>query len=139
MQNQTSIRICLNCNKDIFDSKIKVCPYCDCIDLMDKENYNEVIMNYQQASPNKKQYFYNDPVFIKIMCYHPDKFKRISVPSQINPSQQSSPHTPHCPTCNSTNVQKISVAKKATGFALIGIFSSNFGKTMQCKNCGYKW
>lgn len=63
MQNQTLIRICLNCNKDIFDSKIQVCPYCDCIDLMDKENYNEIILNYQQASPNKKQYFYNDPVF----------------------------------------------------------------------------
>ena len=46
---------------------------------------------------------------------------------------------PHCPTCNSTNVTKISAVKKATGFALIGIFSSNFGKTMQCKNCGYKW
>lgn len=50
-----------------------------------------------------------------------------------------SSNTPRCPTCNSTNVQKISVAQKATGFALVGIFSSNFGKTMQCKNCGYKF
>ncbi|MBQ8825121.1 MAG: hypothetical protein IJZ64_07855 [Ruminococcus sp.] len=48
-------------------------------------------------------------------------------------------NTPKCPTCNSTNVAKISTAKKAFGFAAVGIFSSNFGKTMECKNCGYKF
>lgn len=44
-----------------------------------------------------------------------------------------------CPTCGSTNVSKISTAKKAVGFATVGVFSSNFGKTMECKKCGYKW
>lgn len=53
--------------------------------------------------------------------------------------EKPAPNIPRCPTCNSTNVTKISAVKKATGFALVGIFSSNFGKTMQCKNCGYKW
>lgn len=46
---------------------------------------------------------------------------------------------PKCPTCGSSNVEKISTAKKAVGFAAVGVFSSNFGKTMHCKQCGYKW
>lgn len=46
---------------------------------------------------------------------------------------------PKCPTCGSTNVEKISTTKKAIGFVAVGVFSSNFGKTMHCKNCGYKW
>ena len=37
------------------------------------------------------------------------------------------------------NVERISTAQKAFGFALVGLFSSNLGKTMHCKNCGYKW
>lgn len=46
---------------------------------------------------------------------------------------------PKCPTCNSTNIEKISTGKKLVGFAAVGVFSSNFGKSMKCKNCGYKW
>lgn len=46
---------------------------------------------------------------------------------------------PKCPTCGSTNINKISSGKKAIGFLTVGVFSSNFGKTMECKNCGYKW
>ena len=48
-------------------------------------------------------------------------------------------NVPKRPTCGSTNVEKISTAKKAFGFAMVGLFSSNLGKTMHCKNCGYKW
>ena len=48
-------------------------------------------------------------------------------------------NTPKCPTCGSTNIEKISTTKKAVGFVAVGIFSSNFGKTMHCKQCGYKW
>lgn len=86
--------------------------------------------------------FYNDPTFIKMMSYHPDLFKR-ELPKQIyhntSPSQSTSKNVPKCPTCGSTNVEKISTAKKAFGFAMVGLFSSNLGKTMHCRNCGYKW
>lgn len=46
---------------------------------------------------------------------------------------------PHCPTCNSTNVKTISTTKRMTGLFFAGLASSNLGKTMECKNCGYKW
>lgn len=53
------------------------------------------------------------------------------------PSHQ--PNVPHCPTCGSTNVQKISGMKRWLSVGLFGLASSDVGKTMVCKKCGYKW
>ena len=58
---------------------------------------------------------------------------------QASLDKQREQNKPKCPTCGSTNVEKISTTKKAIGFVAVGVFSSNFGKTMHCKNCGYKW
>ena len=69
-------------------------------------------------------------------------FLSSNIKSYVSPTQPSHPtlqNTPKCPTCGSTNVEKISTAKKAFGFAMVGLFSSNLGKTMECRNCGYKW
>ena len=52
------------------------------------------------------------------------------------PQQQE---IPKCPTCGSTNIEKISLGKKAVGGALFGLFSSDVRKTMYCQKCGYKW
>lgn len=46
---------------------------------------------------------------------------------------------PKCPTCGSTNVQRISTASRLGSAMLFGLASSKIGKTMECKNCGYKW
>lgn len=48
-------------------------------------------------------------------------------------------NTPKCPTCGSTNVEKISLTKKAFGGAMFGLFSSDIRNTMHCKHCGCKW
>ena len=45
----------------------------------------------------------------------------------------------HCPTCGSEDVQKISLASKAVGGYMFGIFSSNIRNTFKCNSCGYKW
>lgn len=77
------------------------------------------------------------------------KFKQI--PSEYNSSQceeyrkqldeieKSQQNIPKCPTCGSTNIEKISVTKKAFGGVMLGLFSSDIRNTMHCKNCGYKW
>lgn len=49
------------------------------------------------------------------------------------------PNVPHCPTCGSTNVQKISGMKRWLSVGLFGLASSDVGKTMVCKKCGYKF
>ena len=46
---------------------------------------------------------------------------------------------PKCPTCGSTNIKKISGTKRYVSTGLFGLGSSNVGKTMECKNCHYKW
>lgn len=56
---------------------------------------------------------------------------------QINPPQQQ--NIPHCPVCNSTNIEKISLGKKAKGSFLFGFFSSDVRNQMHCKDCGYKF
>lgn len=71
-----------------------------------------------------------------------DTFLSSNIKVSVNPTSTPQPqpqNVPKCPTCGSTNVEKISTAKKAFGFAMVGLFSSNLGKTMHCKNCGYKW
>lgn len=58
---------------------------------------------------------------------------------RMEKQQAQRANVPKCPTCGSTNVERIPTAQKAFGFALVGLFSSNLGKTMHCRNCGYKW
>lgn len=48
-------------------------------------------------------------------------------------------NVPRCPTCNSTNIRKLDVIDRGLSFAVWGIFSSKIGKSMMCKDCGYKW
>lgn len=52
---------------------------------------------------------------------------------------QPKPNVPKCPTCNSTNVEKIGTLERGISVTAWGLFSSKLGKTMKCKNCGYKW
>lgn len=53
--------------------------------------------------------------------------------------QEIEDNKPKCPTCHSTNIAKISGTKRWLSTGLFGLASSNVGKTMECKNCGYKW
>ena len=46
---------------------------------------------------------------------------------------------PLCPTCGSTDIQKISGTKRWLSTGLFGLASSDIGKSMCCKKCGYKW
>lgn len=60
--------------------------------------------------------------------------------SQLSQTQvRNESNKPKCPTCNSTNIEKISVGKKAVGGFMFGLLSSDVRKSMHCKNCGYKW
>ncbi len=57
----------------------------------------------------------------------------------FKPKPQTQPNQPKCPTCGSTNIEKISVTKRAIHGAVFGLLSSTARSQMQCKNCGYKW
>lgn len=58
---------------------------------------------------------------------------------KVDSTKKEEDDKPKCPTCGSTNIEKISLGKKAVGGALFGLFSSDVRKSMHCKSCGYKW
>lgn len=48
-------------------------------------------------------------------------------------------NVPKCPTCGSTNIEKIRASKRWITVGLFGLGSSDAGKSMRCRDCGYKW
>lgn len=112
-----------------------ICPICEnklMSSLLDDDEF-EILCKYSNYNSN----------FIKSM----DDLKRDNIIEfesrmvQFRGVQESrvEEDKPKCPTCGSTNIEKISLGKKAVGGALFGLFSSNVRKSMHCKSCGYKW
>lgn len=91
----------------------------------------------------------SDPSLYRAMIELHDKdiieyeLKMSQFRNQVNQKQMEkvdqSNNRPKCPTCGSTNIEKISIGKKAKGSFLFGVFSSDVRNTMCCNSCGYKW
>ena len=143
--------LCKNCGKTIFytkeEAKTAECSCKDtdyiCLDINPVE--------YQNMSPLSQE-----KLIRRKLRVNPTQFEELKAEwskirkevdreyyaqrlAQRNEQQCVSQNTPKCPTCGSTNVRPISTAKKATGFVLAGVFSSNFGKSYECLQCKYKW
>lgn len=166
------MKICLKCKRNLFDRDMQ-CDKCGCTDIMDKKEYDDLCVRFQNASDKEKEKLRQSDEY-QVICKYKfivdknntpekrreqskkDKEKRLQEERQylkhlddIQQELQQSKiaqakldketNVPKCPTCGSTNVNKISGAKKAAGFITVGVFSSNFGKSMECKSCGYKW
>lgn len=134
------MKTCPKCNGKYFDDD-EYCSECN-IQLIDNNEYNEILAELQMMTPkdrNKHQYENRYRIAYKYnYCYgNSGGISSISTPASSAVDKET--NEPKCPTCGSTNVHKISTGKKALGFVTVGIFSSNFGKTMECKQCGYKW
>ena len=119
----------------------KDCSYCG-YQLQDTEYYFTESVDHGNLKPEIRKaifekYIKNSPLYSEETVKDREEKEgreRLNLPSSYTPK-----NTPKCPTCGSTNIEKISTTKKAVGFVAVGIFSSNFGKTMRCKQCGYKW
>lgn len=64
------------------------------------------------------------------------QFKATTVQQESATQQQN---VPKCPTCGSTNIKKISAGSRWLSTGLFGISSGKMGKSMECRNCGYKF
>lgn len=130
----------------IYPSEIKsnneyICPYCNnkLVDTLITENEFNLIDN---VSDSDRQFL---EAMIDLKKKDPIEYQLKISQFKANLKQQESSKKveeddrPKCPTCGSTNIEKISLGKKAVGGALFGIFSSNVRKSMHCKSCGYKW
>lgn len=104
---------CPKCGNEISDT-VRECSFC---------GFNKISSYLLQLEKQKAE------KYVDYTSFHNE------IP--INNPQQT--HTPKCPICGSTNIEKISLGKKAVGGALFGLFSSDVRKTMYCQKCGYKW
>lgn len=63
--------------------------------------------------------------------YRGVKFTRPSAPQQT--------YVPHCPICGSPDIEKITLAQKAFGGIMFGLFSKTARSQFKCNNCGAKF
>ncbi|MFR0846774.1 MAG: hypothetical protein ACLSG9_01875 [Eubacterium sp.] len=77
----------------------------------------------------------NDPIEYKLKM---SQFKA-NLKQQERSKPKEEDNRPKCPNCHSTNIQKISGTKRWFSTGLFGLASSDIGKSMVCKQCGYKW
>ena len=147
------MKICPKCRGLYFDQD-QQCDNCK-IELLDKDDFNTTLGEYYQMNHSQRVANRYNPQY-EIVCkyqfpeiyeYNEQKsqqeykaLQRKAQQKMIEKEQiEKQQNTPKCPTCGSANIEKISAGKKAIGFVAVGVFSSNLGKTMHCKNCGYKW
>lgn len=120
----------------------KICPCCEKGILEDSPLTFEEFKIIDNVSDSDRQFLEamielkkNDPIEYQLKM---SQFKANLKQQESSKTKEEDNH-PKCPTCGSTNIEKISLGKKAVGGALFGIFSSNVRKSMYCKSCGYKW
>ena len=120
----------------------KICPCCEKGVLEDSSLTFEEFKIIDNVSDSDRQFL---EAMIELKKNNPIEYQLKMSQFKTNLKQQESSkkveedNKPKCPTCGSTNIEKISLGKKAVGGALFGIFSSDVRKSMHCKNCGYKW
>lgn len=135
------------------------CKYCGHNVITTKYSdydYVYTVFLYRHTDPQRSkdflnkmlnEYCYNNPEFSDL-AYHKrledekeemqkalDHIKHAGTSSE----QTNSTYAPHCPTCGSPHIQKISLASKAAGGAMFGLFSKKIRKTFKCNDCGYMW
>lgn len=60
-------------------------------------------------------------------------------PSYTRPSTPKQTYVPHCPICGSPDIEKITLAQKAFGGFMFGLFSKTARSQFKCNNCGAKF
>ena len=146
-----NLLVCQHCQTYFFTDleEMNCCPHCNSqLEISDitYENYKSM-PKVKKCKNCKRKYpkiFIKCPKcnqqLIKLSTENKQLDKQVNeIRKEIQEHQEKQQNTPKCPTCGSTNVRPISATKKATGFVLAGVFSSNFGKSYECENCKYKW
>ena len=126
------------------------CPVCNCTEVVDSiltEEEFETISKFthnRQVLDQMVELKKNNPIDFELKLSQfetatMNKNKARKSSSSHASSSMQTQNVPHCPTCGSTNIQKISDTKRWLTTGLFGLASSDVGKTMVCKKCGYKW
>lgn len=133
--------VCPRCSKFLMSihGLTEKCECCGTQMIETKYDEQKVDMSLEELQKLIfSEYVKNNPL------YDPDEEKRTTehLKQRNSTSYNNSPKTniPRCPICQSTNLEKISTAKKIGKIAMFGVFGmGDNGKTWRCKNCGSKF
>jgi len=115
------------------------CYYCGNVSISTQYTYKEFLNDISNMKQKiLEEYVKKSPEFSEEL-FRKREEKETAIAHGGGTPMTYQQDVPKCPTCGSTNVNKITTTQKAMGFLAVGVFSSNLGKTMECKNCGYKW
>ena len=154
----SKIFICPKCGEMSFSPYYIpfVCDYCESVFLqtnIDRNEYRQIKNNIftengKGNSGSKAVDEYNKALSRQ---YGKDQFDETMFDNRIqkrdadllrsstSSASTKTTNTPKCPTCGSTNIEKISLTKKAVGAFGFGLFSKTAKSQFHCKDCGYKW
>lgn len=109
--------------------------YLDCEFSVDPNKKEEFIEKYIKSSPEFDPYLFEhrDEILAR------ENMKLNEALAHGASILEEKSRIPKCPTCGSTNIKSISGTKRWLTAGLFGLASSNINKSMECKNCGYKW
>lgn len=160
LTDKTKIWICTKCGNDASSAGTMFCKYCGNPIIQTKydiKEHNKKMYKINEGLPIPEKDKNSNQENIRIAKEYGDNFdeeenkkflQRRSAEldayfgnkNKTN-SNYSSTSTPklHCPTCGSANVKKISLASKAVGAGLFGLFSKTARSQFECNSCGYKW
>lgn len=113
-----------NCNGNFIETSLSYDDFWVLCDISDDNDFLQAMIDLKER----------DIIEFNLKM---SQFKSQLEQQKSNKAQNS--NRPKCPTCGSTNIEKISVTKKAFGGAMFGILSSDVRNSMHCKNCGAKW
>lgn len=121
-QNRTK---CVVCGRNLINTALTVDEYSILEGITNEVSLFDAMDDLKQK----------DPIEFQLKM---SQFKtQLQQQESSNPTEED--NIPHCPTCGSTDIQKISGAKRWLSTGLFGLASSDIGKSMCCKKCGYKW
>lgn len=153
----SKVWICTKCGETIYDTILPndiKCRYCG--NIMKQTNINiDDYKEYIRELEKDKTVPEQDEIHLqeneRLAKEYGDDFSKEALEQRVierdrfirQNTKSYTPPTPSsqvkCPTCGSTNVKKISVASKAVGAGLFGLFSKTAKSQFECSSCGYKW
>lgn len=121
-QNRTK---CVVCGRNLINTALTVDEYSILEGITNEVSLFDAMDDLKQKDPIEFQ--------LKMSQF------KTQLQQQESSKQTEEANQPHCPTCGSTDIQKISGTKRWFSTGLFGLASSDIGKSMCCKKCGYKW
>jgi hypothetical protein len=121
-QNRTK---CVVCGRNLINTALTVDEYSILEGITNEVSLFDAMDDLKQKDPIEFQ--------LKMSQF------KTQLQQQESSKQTEEDNTPHCPTCGSTDIQKISGTKRWLSTGLFVLASSDIGKSMCCKKCGYKW